>query len=259
MANAENGAAPKDAMAITRPPLCLSPLALLALAGLLVACSPSADKEPAQPTPKVQKVEREPAHQAFIDSCMRGGGVTLDGEPGSAAECHAALLKAQKSEEAAGLFLAVFRPDGAAHAASLGEIRARLPQIIWTDATTGGSTIASGHYDDFDVVVTRRDGRQWLGVNWIGSAGEVPYNLVSALALHAQMQLVGCYNSGTEEKGRAWRVQPEQGESFYVVNYSRVGPSGTAQSSLSASAPLDQQPVTLESLRASDPDWVGCS
>ena len=233
-------------------------VAALALTGLVAACSPAAESEPARPAPSVQKVEREPAHQAFIDNCMRGGGVTLDGEPGTAAECHAAFVKAQSSEEAADLFLAAFRPDGAAQAVSLGEIRARLPQINWTDDTTGGSTLASGHYDDFDVVINRRDNRQWLAVNWLGSAGDVPFNIVSALSLHAKMELVACYNSGTEEKGHAWRVQPEQGQSFYLVNYSRVGPSGTAQSSLSASAPLDQQPLTLESLHASDPDWVVC-
>lgn len=236
-----------------------------AAALLLAACSPS-NPPPEDPTATApdnkagEEITRlNDQRDAFLARCLKNAVPTENGAPATNESCAAAFYKAQQGLEAARILIAAHARGGAASATSLEQLKSRLPQIDWTNEQAGGSTLASGRVPPFDAVITQRNGQQYLAFNWSGPAGEVPVNIAYALLLEAaQLQLFACNRGSTDETGLAWHVTGTNSEPFDLVTFSRVGPSGTALSSYSASTALDNNTLTLESLRATDSDWTVC-
>lgn len=196
---------------------------------------------------------------SFLAACRQNALPSQAGEDAASEDCEKTLERAQKSAEAAQILTGAYFANGAASATSLNDIRTRLPRINWTEEQTGGSTIASGKLGDFDTAITQRNRRQHLSFNWNGPAGSVPVDIADALSLSgAKLDLVACYASGSDETGRAWRVKPVNSDAFDLTTFTRIGPSGTAISSYTASVPLDRNVATLETLRAEDSDWSVC-
>lgn len=235
---------------------------------VLAACSPETSsktsEEPTGPTPDATAAQvmtlQNDRHDAFIARCRKNAVSTESGEPATSDSCGVAYPKALQALEAARILIQAHARDGAVSATSLEQVKARLPQINWTNEQAGGSTLASGRVEPFDAVITRRNNQHHLAFNWSGPAGEVPVNVAYALLLEgAQLKQIACNNSSAGETGQAWHVTGTDSEPFDLVTYSRIGPSGTALSSYSASTPLDGKTMTLASLRADDSGWTECN
>ena len=242
-------------------------LVLFAVAACSPAAEPPADTDLTVTLPQdggkseMAEIKRlnDQRRENFLSACAKGDLPPQDGVAASPADCASSLGRAEKSAEAARILHAVYAPNGAASATSLEDIRARLPQVNWTEEQTGGSTVASGKLGDFDVAVTLRNRRHYLSFNWNGPAGVMPVDIAYALALSGtQLTLIACKSGDTDETGRVWRAGTPNSEAFDLTTYSRVGPSGTALSYYSASVPLDRNLATLETLRAEDSDWNVC-
>lgn len=246
------------------------PLAGAALL-LMAACSPEPSSAPeenltATMPEKVDaqdlealKQQQQLQHDAFMVRCRAGNLPSQDGQAADAAQCQQAFEKADHSKGAADQMIKAFMPNGAAKASTLDAMRQSLAGVKWSEQTTGGSTLASGTYGDFEAVITGQDKPQKLSFNWSGPAGEMPVNIVDAFTLYeARAELVACQTGGVSEQGRLWRVTPATGPAFNVEEFSHIGPSGTAVSSYSASASFDTVPLTLEALRKADSEWSVC-
>lgn len=239
----------------------------MAAALVLAACSPpSGPATPEDPTatPSNASATKEMTRlndqrDAFLARCLKNAVPTENGTPANADTCAAAYYKAQQGLEAARILIATHARDGAASATSLEQLKTRLPQINWTNEQVGGSTLASGRVAPFEAVITQRNNQKNLAFNWSGPAGEIPVNIAYALLMEgAQLKLFACKAGSGGETGQAWHVSGTDSEPFDLVTFSSVGPSGTAQSSYSASTPLGNTTMTLESLRATDSDWAVC-
>ncbi len=243
----------------------------LPLALAIMGCSPEAGAdtpadvtatlpEKAAETEQAALAERRSKLRAeLIALCKQGNLPGAEGEVGTDENCNEAYDKGVRAQGAAAAIISAFGPNGAAKAVSLNDIRTRLPQINWTDELAGGSTIASGKLGDFAALVTQRNNRQYLSMSWTGEAGKVPVDVGYAMLLDgAKLDLVACNSGALDETGRMWRVTPAHGDPFDLQIYTRVGPSGSAVSSHLATAALDGNRATLESLRAEDPDWNVC-
>lgn len=253
-----------------------SRLRLLSCASLLVAavaaCSPApakqAEGDPAATLPPENASSAtasagsspDARREAFLARCAQGDLPSLAGEAAAPEVCNTVAARAEKGSQAARVLAGAFGVNGAASGTSLGDIRAKLPQVRWTDEETGGSTIASGKLGDLNAAIIQHNRRQYLSFNWNGPAGDVPVNIADALALNGEkLELLACYAGGSDETGQVWHVTPQSGDPFDVEVFTRVGPSGTALSSHSASVPLDRNRATLDTLKAQDPDWNDCA
>lgn len=235
---------------------------------VLAACSPAPQPSPSEDSTATapdagaarELTRMNDQRDAFIARCLKNVIPTENGEPATSDSCNTAFQKARQAQDAARILIQAHKTGGAASATSLEQLKTSLSQINWTDEQVGGSTLASGRVAPFDAVITQRNNRQYLAFNWSGPAGEVPVNIAYALLLEgAQLELVACNTALTDEAGLAWHVTGTDSDPFNLVTYSRVGPSGTALSSYSASTPLDKNAMTLESLQATDSDWVACN
>lgn len=248
----------------------LSPLCLPALL-MVMACSPEPDRAVADDLTATLPADAEKTETAamaqkmaqdrtdFIARCRGGTMPSLVGTQGNAEDCNAAYDRAVHSRRAAMLLSDAFGANGAAKAVSLDDIRARLARVDWTEEQTGGSTLASGKLGDLNASINQRNQRQYLSLGWSGPAGDVPYDLADGMLLSGgKMDLIACYSSTPDETRRMWRVTPQHGDAFDLEVFTRIGPSGTAMSSHYASAALDGNRTTLETLRADDSDWNVC-
>lgn len=231
---------------------------------VLASCSPATAPAPKDPESEVGAAETlnrmNDRSDAFIARCLKNAIPTENGAPATSDSCDLSYQKAQQAQEAARILIQAHARDGAASASSLEQVKARLPQISWTNEQAGGSTLASGKLAPFEAVITRRNNKHHLAFNWSGPAGDVPVNVAYALLLEgAQLKRIACNTSLTDETGLAWHVTGTDSEPFDLVTFSRIGPSGTAQSSYSASTPLDDTAMTLETLRADDSGWTECN
>lgn len=245
------------------PRLMLSMAAVMALTACSPASAPATQGDPAATSPDTQAAEEmtrlNDSRDAFLARCLKNAIPSDNGVPATSESCAVAYRKAQQSLDAARLLIAAHAPDGAAKATSLDGLKTRLSGINWTNEQVGGSTLASGRVEPFDAVITQRNQQQHLAFNWSGPAGDVPVDVPYALLLDgAQLTLIACNSASPDEIGRVWHVTGTDSDPFDLVTYSRVGPSGTALSSYSASTPLDNNRLTLESLSQQDSDWAVC-